>query len=114
MQLRPRSGLIWVARGLGFLASAFFLSFLIGEGGLSQFEPALLPTLVCMGVAIAGYVLAWWRPGAGGRLMMLGSTLQAGYLLLRGGLGDLDAAIIYWLPLFLPGLFFWRADQSRR
>lgn len=104
----------WTARILGFLACGFFSLFLIGEDGLSEFVWDLVPTIIFIGLAVFGYVTALFKERTGGILMMIAGIGQGIYLLLYGGFSDIDAALIYMLPLLIPGfLFYFSAATSR-
>lgn len=104
----------WLARILGFLGSGFFLLFFIGEGGLTEFVWELVPTIILIGLAIVGYVYSWFNERAGGKMMIIGAVGQAFYLILRGGLGDIDAALIFMLPFLIPGLMFLKSQSLRK
>jgi len=104
----------WTSRIIGFLACGFFSLFLIGEGGLSEFLWDLVPTLIFIGLAVFGYITAWFKERTGGIMMMIGGIGQGIYLLLYGGLGDMDAALLYMLPFLIPGfLFYNNAAKSK-
>ena len=99
--------LLWLSRVLGLISSGFFLLFFIGEGGLTKFVLELLPTIVFVGVAILGYVLTYFKKKHGAIMMAAGGIAQALYLLVWGGLSDLDAALIFCLPFLIPGILFY-------
>jgi len=96
----------WAGRISGILITAFFAAFFIGEGipdiingkgrELLEFIPFTL-------LSFAGYILAWYSPLWGGRLLIGGALLLAGYFLFRQ---DLVMALIYGLPSLLIGLCF--------
>lgn len=96
----------WVTRVIGFISCAFFTAFFVGEGGLTEFNIVLLPTIFMIGIAILGYIISWFSEKSGGILMIIGGVAQGIYLLLLGGLSDIDAALIYALPFCVPGLIF--------
>lgn len=104
----------WTARIIGFLACGFFSLFFIGEGGLSEFVWDLVPTIIFIGLAVFGYVTAWFKERTGGIMMMIGGIGQGIYLLLYGGFSDIDAALIYMLPLLIPGFLFYYCAGRRR
>jgi hypothetical protein len=96
----------WTGRISGILITAFFAAFFIGEGlpdllnGQGKELLAFIPfTLLSLG----GYILAWYSPLWGGRLLMAGAMLLAGYFFFRQ---DLVMALIYGLPSLLTGLCF--------
>ena len=96
----------WTGRISGLLITAFFAAFFIGEGmpdilngkgkELLAFIPFTLPSL-------AGYILAWYSPLWGGRLLMAGAVLLAGYFFIRQ---DLLMVLLFGLPSALTGLCF--------
>ncbi|MBI3137867.1 MAG: hypothetical protein HYZ15_04715 [Sphingobacteriales bacterium] len=96
----------WTARISGLLIAAFFAAFFIGEGlpdilngkgkDLLEFIPYTL-------LSLAGYILAWYSPLWGGRLLIAGALLMAGYFFFRQ---DFVMALIYGLPSALTGLCF--------
>lgn len=112
----------WTAIILGSLAIAFFLLIFIGETlteynqtGEISFVPELVPTFLFIGTSIVGFFISLLYSNYskfGGTLMMLGSIAQAVYLLVRGGLSDADAALIYMLPFFIPGLLFYLKKEN--
>ena len=61
-----------------------------------------VPTIIFIGLAVIGYVAAWFKESPGGIMMMIGGIGQGIYLLLYGGFSDIDAALIYMLPLLIP------------
>jgi hypothetical protein len=93
---------------LGFVPSAFFLVFLIGEGlaDLIDGKLAVIPILVMMILAVSGYILAWKRQKAGGIIMISGGLVMGFYLLILGGFYDWQMAFFYSFPFILPGVFF--------
>jgi len=96
----------WTGRISGLLITAFFAAFFIGEGipdilngngrELLEFIPFTL-------LSLAGYLLAWRRPLWGGRLLIAGALLLAGYFIFRQ---DMVMALVYALPSGLTGLCF--------
>jgi len=74
-----RNVLKWIARVSGSLVGIFFLIFVIGEGFYygatysSNYESILILFIpVCL---IAGIVIAWWREGLGG-LIIIGAVVM--------------------------------------
>lgn len=102
----------WAGRISGILVTAFFAAFFIGEGipdiingkgrELLEFLPFTL-------LSLAGFILAWYSPLWGGRLLIAGAMLLAGYFLVRQ---DLVMAMIYGLPSLLIGLCFIAASNK--
>jgi hypothetical protein len=92
----------WIARVGGGVACIFFLAnaipmFMRGGGGdLYHFIPY-------GAVAIAGYLLGWKKPFAGGLIMVLSSFLFFFYFISRD---DLSAGLAFGVPALLTGLSF--------
>lgn len=96
----------WTGRICGLLIIAFFAAFFIGEAlpdiinGKGKELLVFLPfTLPCL----AGYILAWYSPLWGGRLLIAGSLLLAGYIFIRQ---DPLMMLVFGLPFALTGLCF--------
>jgi hypothetical protein len=96
----------YLALILGFQASAFFLFFLIAEGGSNLFEGKyrVIPILVLMIVSVAGYILAISKPKPGSVIMILGGLAMAFYLLVIGGVNETVMALAFGLPFIIPGI----------
>lgn len=102
----------WTGRISGLLVIAFFAAFFIGEGlpdiiqgkgkALLAFLPFTLPSL-------AGYILAWYSPLWGGRLLIAGALLLGGYFFIRQ---DLLMVLVFGLPFTLTGLCFIAASDK--
>jgi hypothetical protein len=98
--------LSWAARITGSIVLVFFLIFFIGEGipdiingkgkELIQFIPFVLPVFI-------GFFIAWFRPVAGGWILLAGAALLAGYFIY---LNNIRAAMIFALPPALIGACF--------
>ncbi len=105
----------WIARLLGFLACLFFLAFFIGEG-FNDFKNGipleLIPMMITIGICIIGYIISWKNSMIGSKLLIIGSICSALYLIVKGGLGDIDAALIYCLPFLIPGLIMLKLSNS--
>ncbi len=96
----------WTGRISGILITAFFAAFFIGEGlpdilngkgrELLEFIPFTL-------LSLAGYILAWYSPLWGGRLLLAGALLLAGYFIYQQ---DVVMALVYAVPSLLTGLCF--------
>ena len=96
--------LLWTGRIGGILVTAFFLSFFIGEGLpdiMNGMGKELLHFLPFTLLTIAGFIIAWFQPLWGGRLLMAGAVLMAVYFLSNG---DTRMALVYGLPSLLIGL----------
>ena len=102
----------WTGRISGLLVIAFFAAFFIGEGlpdiiqgkgkALLAFLPFTLPSL-------AGYILAWYSPLWGGRLLIAGAVVLAGYFFIRE---YLLMVLVFGLPAALTGLCFIAASDK--
>jgi hypothetical protein len=99
-------GLKWFARLSGLVVTAFFLAFFIGEGipdlikgsggQLSYFIPFCIPAFI-------GFIIAWFRPYAGGIIMIIGSLLLGSYFVYYA---DFRMAMVFGIPALLIGLSF--------
>jgi hypothetical protein len=99
-------GLTWFARIAGLVLTAFFLAFFIGEGipnliksyggQLSFFILFCIPSL-------AGFLIAWFRPYAGGIVMIIGALLLGSYFVF---FADFRMAMVFGIPALLIGLSF--------
>lgn len=98
--------LLWAGRISGLLIAVFFLYYFFENGmpGIMQgngqpllwFLPFTIPT-------VAGYLLAWWKPLAGGRLMIAGAFLLMVYFLF---FEDYRTGLLYAVPSILIGFCF--------
>lgn len=96
----------WTGRISGILITAFFAAFFISEGlpdiingkgwELLEFVPFTV-------LSLGGYILAWYSPLWGGRLLLAGAVLMAGYFTYHQ---DMVMALLYGLPSLLTGLCF--------
>lgn len=105
----------YIALILGFQVSAFFLFFLIAEGGADLIEGKIrvIPILILMAVSVGGFIWAVSKPGPGPLIMISGGLLMAIYLLFAGGIGEYKMAFIYGLPFIIPGLiFYFTSDKN--
>lgn len=112
------------ARVLGFLACAFFVFSLGGaivsdlfarrvvQGGGGLFGTGL--TLVLMGTAIGGYVVAWSAERLGALMMILAGSAQGMLVLTLGGAALIKPALVYSLPFVITGLLLVASWPLRR
>ena len=76
-QQRIQKRIRWAARIIGLVITVFLLMFLIGETIMSiqaeglKFDVEGLFIVVPALVALAGYIVSWWRERAGGLLLIL-------------------------------------------
>ena len=91
---------------VGLQASAFFLFFLIAEGGayLIDGKTSVIPIMLMMIISVGGYAWAVQKPGKGGIIMIAGGVIMAVYLLILGGIGEITLSLIYGFPFIIPGL----------
>jgi hypothetical protein len=100
----------WFTLISGFMSSLFFLLFIIGEGiwALIDGKSGVIPIMVLVSSAIAGYGIALFRPRAGGLMMVVSAIAMAVYLLIVGSRGEILMASVYSLPFLVPGILFMR------
>ena len=96
------------ARIVSFLASAFFLLIFIGEGIPDlinkSINPKLLPFLPLLLIAIIGCFITLFKEIIGGILQITGGVGMSIYLLVIGGMKDLDIALVFGLPYLICGV----------
>lgn len=100
----------WLGRVVGFIFSAFFMLFLVGEGipgilehGLQNSGWILLYILLLLGT-VAGYVISYFRGKTGGLVMICGGCAMAAFQLATGGMNDFRIALLFGLPFLVSGL----------
>jgi len=111
-------------RGIGFGATGFFLTFLIGETamefeveGMAAISAVVIIMSVLGGMALAGCILSWGRERLGGILLIVSAVL--------GGVGipplnpliphDVRVWLIIYLPYLVAGVLFlnsWRISRE--
>ena len=97
----------WTARVLGFAASAFFLSFFIGEGVpdlIAGKANDLIPFLPLFILTIIGYLIAWFNNFWGGLILLLGGIGMWGYQLAFNH--SWRVAVVFGLPFAITGFLF--------
>jgi hypothetical protein len=105
--------LMWTARISGLLITVLFAGYLINEvmpdisSAKSRELFALLPFTL---LSFFGFFVAWFKPAPGGRILMAGALLLAGYFLFNG---HLTMAMVYGLPSLLVGLCFLAAANKQ-
>lgn len=105
--------LLWTGRIAGSLVTLFFLSFLVGEGGPDIIKGrgwSLLGFLPFMIPSFAGFILSWWRPLAGGRLLLAGAFLLTVYFVF---FEDYSMLLFYALPSAAVGLCLMAAANRK-
>jgi len=98
----------YIGLTLGFLSSTFFILFLIAEGGayLLEGKTRVIPIMLMMIMSVSGFIWAVAKPAKGSLLMIAGGVIMSVYLLLLGGFGEINMALIYGLPFIIPGVIF--------
>ena len=106
----------WLARILGGLAVIFFGMFIFGEGipDLLTIESFQLKSmLMLLAFAAFGYFFSWFREKEGGIVMTISGLVMGMNMFYHGGIGDIEAALIYSLPFLIPGLMFWWLGREK-
>lgn len=98
--------LYYIALILGFQVSIFFVFFLVADGitDLAEGKFSVIPILLMMILAVSGFVWSVFKPVKGGLLMIAGGLVMAVYLLIMGGIGEWQMALIFGLPFIVPGV----------
>ena len=97
----------WIARIIGFAASALFLSFFVGEGMPDLLEGKandLIPFLPLFLFTVAGYVMAWFNTFFGGWMLILGGMGMWAYHLAFNHAWRV--ALVFGLPFTIAGILF--------
>jgi len=107
----------WAARIIGLVVIAFFSLILIGETITSiqaegfEFDVESLLVIVPLVIALAGYIISWWREQVGGLLLILVSiafgilpsiSAQPAWSMLEA----LQGWLILGLPFLVVGVLF--------
>lgn len=100
------------------LIFAFFATFFIGEGILTgeikesgiPFE--LLIIVVSFLFMLFGFLVSFKNPKFGGVIILAGGLFNAAYMIIRGGIGDIDAAIIFGLPFIIIGIIIISTEEK--
>lgn len=104
--------LIWTGRISGVLVTAFFAVFLLGKGMpeiLNATGTDLLHFLPYTLLTFTGFLLTWYSPLWGGRLLLAGAMLLAGYFLYHQ---EIAIGLIFAIPSLLIGLCFLAAANK--
>lgn len=94
---------------LGFQVSVFFIFFLIAGAAADLMEGkiAVIPVMIIMISAVAGYIWAVTSPYKGSLLMIAGGTVLGVYLLIAGGLSEVGMSLLFALPFIVTGILFY-------
>jgi len=107
----------WIARGIGSLVGGLFL--LIGIAS-AIFDPTPWSLegamLAGLGVfAVLGILIAWWREGIGGTVVLIGAIALGTFAYVTAGHNKVWAMLITGGPLLVAGLLFlaswWRSRR---
>ena len=101
----------WTGRICGLIISGFFIALLSGEamdGFFKNGRASLSNFLPLLALAIAGCLLAWFKPRIGGAFAILGGMLMLDFHLLRE---DLLTASVYGVPFIFVGALFMVSAQ---
>ena len=100
------------------LIFGFFTSFFIGEGIFSGeikeygIPIELMIVVVSFLVMLLGFIVSFKKSKLGGLIILLGGLFNAAYMIIRGGIGDLDAAGIFGLPFIVIGLIIMNTEEK--
>jgi ABC-type uncharacterized transport system permease subunit len=95
----------WFARVAGGIICAGFIGFFLGAERSEDFADMLPYGFV----ALAGYLLGWWKPFTGGLIMVLAACMFFVYFMYQG---DLSLALVYSLPALFIGLSFIASEHK--
>jgi hypothetical protein len=111
----------WLARGIGSVAAAWWLFIGIMEvvwphtpeaSPEASLEGALLAGL--MGVAILGTLVAWWREGIGGSILVAGGVALCIFAYVSAGHNKGFAVLVSGAPFLVAGALFLASWQRSR
>ena len=99
---------------LGFQASVFFTFFLLAESAADLIEGkvAVIPIMIIMMIAVAGFIWAVASPRKGSLLMIVSGIVLTLYLLIIAGIGEIGMGLIFGLPFIVPGILFYMAGKN--
>ena len=125
-RLRRARGFRLTARIIGIFVAVFFLAMLIGEGVASMREEGFrgittesLYALVPLLLAVAAFIVAWWRERVGGILlivayMVLSLAPSVHSIYFGKGFQFYAGMWFFALPFLVAGIFFIIAHQQSR
>ena len=99
---------------LGFQASVFFTFFLLAESAADLIEGkvAVIPIMIIMMIAVAGFIWAVASPRKGSLLMIVSGIVLTLYLLIIAGIGEIGMGLIFGLPFIVPGILFYMTGKN--
>jgi hypothetical protein len=105
------TGMRWIARALGLLASGPFVLFLIYSGArifpkLSWSSPQGMPLFIVLAMATVGVLIAWRWETIGGAIAVLCAIAIGALVYLGSGLIVFSAALMASIPFLVAGLLF--------
>lgn len=107
-----RSFLIWIGHLIGFVSSAFFMAFLIGEGLPDFFKPGFPREarwfIVMLLLTVVGYLTSIFKRATGSLLMIGGGFLMSLFHLIMSASATM--AFVYGAPFILAGAALYLAD----
>lgn len=105
-----------IALIIGGLGILFFGTFIIGEGipDLKEgVDPQLKTMLLLMAFAAFGYFFSFFKPKDGGMVLTFSGVLLGLNMFYHGGADDIIPALIYALPVLIPGIMLWWVANNR-
>ena len=111
----------WIARGIGSLVAVLCLLIGIAEVIWSHTPPspeasqqgAMLAGLVIF--AVLGVLIAWWREGVGGTIVVIGAIALGTFAYVTAGHNKVWAMLITGGPFLVTGILFlacWRRSRK--
>lgn len=120
---RPTKWMRWIARGIGSLVGVLCLLIGITEviwghtppSPEASLQGAMLAGLVI--IAVLGVLIAWWREGIGGTVMVIGAVALSTFAYVTAGRNKVFAMLISGGPFLVAGMLFlacWHRSERRR
>jgi hypothetical protein len=105
------TGMRWVARILGLLASGLFVFFLVCAGVgvcrmLSWGELRGMPLFIVLAVTAVGVLIGWRWERLGGGIATIGAIALIALVYFGSGRGVFTTALMVSLPFFVVGVLF--------
>jgi len=117
---RPAKWIRWIARGAGSLVAAFWLLMGIGYGTLDPpswtLEDVVMTVLIIS--SALGILIAWWREGIGGVVVLVCAVAHSTFALIAAGHNKGLALLVSGGPFFIIGALFlvawWRSRGAQQ